>query len=152
MGIGKLGDPQITFLRKFRFTLSGEHLDEDFNHSVTVDWLRQTIKLLAYEVYIDGKIPIWEWADAMQQRKHPDESLTLTAYNGMGTSIYRKKLEGLELIGRENKFDYSSSDAVFHEVTLQYNKVSDLQSVVKKDIKDEDLLPVNHLNAKIWVK
>lgn len=155
MGLGSLGRPDIIFLRKFRFTLEGEHLKEDYNYSVRVDWFRQIIKFSAYEVFTPEEgIHIWNWADAMQKGEFPKETLTLKAYDGCGAVLFAKKFSGLEIISRENNFDYSSSEAVMHELTLQYQAVTNLKTgdVEKPAAVEEVPLQVNHLNERIWVK
>ncbi len=120
MGIGNLGLPGLVFVRQYRFLISGEHLGDDFNFSVHIDYVKKIIKIAAYEVIDDGVIPIHEWADGMEAGKYLDETLLLVTLDGCGKELYRRRFWGLDITGRENAFNYSSSDVTTHEVTLRY--------------------------------
>lgn len=155
MGIGPLGNPEIIFVRKFRFILEGKYLQGQWNKAVDVQWTNHTIIIRAYEVIVDGIVPIHEWADAMEKGKYLDEELTLTTYSGVGEPLYCYKFTNPHIFNRENNYDYSVSDECNHEVHLSYETCEKIP--VKNDSKwvepkNVEELEVNHLNAKIWVK
>jgi hypothetical protein len=152
MGIGEIGDPNLVFVRQFRFMIWGEHLSEAYNYSVHINWSKKQIRLATYEVFLDGSIPIHDWADAMESGKYPKESLTFITLDGCGVELYRKVFTGLEIVERENKFDYSKSEVTMHEILLTYADCKN--KAIKKDIHKtrQELTAVDHLNAKLHIK
>jgi hypothetical protein len=157
MGIGKIGRPNLTFVRQFRFLLEGDHLENWFHHSLNVLWHKNTIQLWSYEVLDNGIIPIHEWVKDMQNNKYPDESLTLITLDGMGNEIYRKKFHNLKIHHQENRFNYEKNDVVTYYMEIHYEKITDetplKNQIDVKDIKKtNDITFVHHLNSKFGIK
>lgn len=153
MGLGELGGPDMRFVRKFRFLISGDHLSNLFIFSAHISWIGKKIQLTVYEAYKDGNgIEIHNWADAMEENKYPDESMILTTLDGCGMEIYKRKFSGLKILERENNFDYSDSDISTHIVTLSYEKYEKLpvDTEIKTEMKKEPLAQVDHLNGRMW--
>ena len=57
MGVGRLGSPDVIFVRKFRWTLQGRDdasgdktLDEHFFKKVAIDFTRSRLDFCVYEV------------------------------------------------------------------------------------------------------
>jgi len=154
MGMGKLSSAEMVFVRKFRFIISSENLENWFIHSVDVDLYNNQLTIRFYEILANGVILAHTWADAMQKREYPDEKLTLLALDGCGTELYKRVFTGLQINGRKNSFNYDSSDVSFTEVSLHYDKCEYSQS---KDVHHEwhpekpRETEVNHLNAKISI-
>ncbi len=151
MGIGKMGEKDIKFVRKFRFVLVGKYLNEWYNKTFYVNYTTKTITLSAYETVDESGIHIHNWADNMENGKYHDEELTLTTYDGCGHEIYKRHFSGLKLLSRENDFDYSLSDVACHLVQLTYEKCDILP--VTKDVHPTTKreAEVDHLNAKLFV-
>lgn len=157
MSIGPVGDPSITFVREFRFTLAGEHLSEAFNTSVDVDWGNKTINLAAYEAITPQGIHIHNWCDAMERGEYPDETLVLTTYDGCGKALYQFHFKKLVVRGRRNSFDYANSEVSLHRVNISFEEsvkeITNLSCDRDPTIKDDrPLAEINHLNAKCWTK
>lgn len=154
MDLGKLANPEMVFVRNFRFIISGENLDNYFVHSVDIDLYNNQLMIRIYEVWDNGVVSAHKWADAMQKREYPDEKLTLVALDGCGTELYKRVFTGLQVNGRKNSFNYDSSDVSFTEVSLHYNECEYSQS---KDTHHEwhpeapRETEVNHLNASMTI-
>ena len=152
MGLGELANPNLIFVRQFRFLISSEHLSDSYNFAVHINWTEKVLTLDAYEVIVGGSVPIHNWADAMERGDYPDESLGFVTLDGCGNELYRYKFSDLKITGRENYFIYEKSDVSMHKVTLSFGK-SEKMSVTSdphKIMKDMTLAEVNHLNAKGW--
>src|ERR1700678_461789 len=98
-----------TFVRQFRFLLSGEHLDDAYTKSMKVNYIKKTIKLKAYEISVPQKeggtcVPVIRWADAIQAGQHPNETLLLVTLDGCGDEIYRRRFSGLKIVNRKHEF------------------------------------------------
>lgn len=154
MSLGKLGEPNLIFVRQFRFILQSEHLSESFNHSVKIDWLNKKITFWTYEVVLEGKIPIHEWVTEMQQGKYPEEILTLRTFDGLGNEIYQRSFHNLKISAGESNFNYEKSDVVLCEVNISFEKVTEETPLKNElDIKEikktnDNLTHVHHLNGK----
>lgn len=135
MGIGKLGNSSLIFVRQFRFNLKGEHLDENCVKGCSFDLVTKTITIDGYEWFEkNGDVPIETWANGMQTGQWPTETLTLVTYDGCGEPIYEYVFETLTLQNRQLKFDYSTSDESTQKIVLSFKKHSYefLQSVSDK--------------------
>lgn len=154
MGMGKLARPEMVFVRKFRFILSSENLDNWFVHSLDLDLYNNQLTIRFYEIWDNGVIHAHKWADAMQKREYPDEKLTLLALDGCGTELYKRVFSGLQINGRKNSFNYDSSDVSYTEVSLHYDKCEYLQGEgVHHEWHPETPreTEVNHLNATMTI-
>lgn len=144
MGIGKLGNPHLIFVRKFRFTLKGKYLEESYNTDVEINYSKKTISFATYEVFVNNEIPIHVWADSIESQQHEDEELILTTFNGIGESLYAKKFTGLKITDRSNKFDYSDNDVSKYHIILTY------ENCEKIPVKEKEI-ELNFLNSKIFI-
>lgn len=140
MGIGKLGDTKIVydgkqkrhmglapehlnhtvFPRQFRWTLKPEkHPNlEVWMRSVEHDMLNHTLKI---EVFETQKLDTDKWLhELLPGGKATDDTLTLTAYDGMGNELYSLLFFKLRLKDHKCLYDYAKSDVVTHSITLDY--------------------------------
>lgn len=117
MGVGKLGDPSIVFVRKFRWTLEGKNLEENFLKKVEFDFKAKTIKLDAMEIAETGKdINIHQWLESDLSK----EDLKFTTYDGCGSPLYSYWFSNIEVIADTCDFDYFSSEESTRHITLTY--------------------------------
>jgi hypothetical protein len=153
MGLGKLGNPDLTFVRKFRWTLKGKYLNEWYNKSVNLDYSIKLLTFSTYEVYEkDGKIAIHEWADRMESGEYQDEELLFVTYDGCGNELYARKFTGLKVTNRNNHFDYADSDASMHRVVVTYDQCEVIPVTDQKHFPVIDKeTEINFLNSKTWL-
>jgi len=125
MGIGDLGKPETIFSRKFRWTLAGEHLPDTFIKCVSFDYVNRTIKFAYYDV-TTGKDSMHAlvWADMLAKRQLFNETLTFTALDGCGKSLYTLTFKNLSLVSHGADFDYSSNDVATTVITVKYSHMS----------------------------
>lgn len=118
MGLGVLGDPSITFVRKFRWTMQGLGLPEHFMKKVAFDFAAKTINLEAYEIVLSNAedIDIQRWLESNLNR----EELFFTTYDGCGTPLYQYVFSDLTLLSDKADFDYASSEESTRKVSLKY--------------------------------
>ncbi len=154
MGLGNLGKTDLIFARQFRFIIGSEHLSEHYNLSVHIDWIKKNIILDVYEVVEDGKVPIHDWADAMERGDYHDESLNLVVFDGCGAELYGYKFHDLKITGRENYFSYESSNISLHKVTLSFGKSEKTNVTYNMHavMENKPMAEFHHLNEKSWVK
>ena len=181
MGIGPIGRPDATFVRKFRWTLGAhdlkekETLSEHFMKAVKVDFSRQIIHLDSYEVFMKDSedIEILAWLERDDMHK---QVLTLITYDGCGKAIYQYNFCNLYVIEQSASFDYSVSDESIRKASIKFQSYSRIVAgnVVKPenkyiykiklgdspeievDLKDRPSLTieetkVSHLNASTWI-
>ena len=145
MGIGPVGvgDPNVVFVRKFRWTLSCPSSSEYWMQSVAFDWLTKRIKCSAFEVWLPpGVVPIIDWLENFA--KHKKKPVVFTTWDGCGQELYSYEFEGLRLESNESSFDYSSSDVSTRTFTLSYDKVKvKVAKRVPKELKIECVVDNN---------
>jgi hypothetical protein len=112
----------IVFTRQFRFLLEFDHMGPHFIHSVEWHPFSSIIRFKSYEVVMDGKVPIHEWAQDIYEGKLPDETGHLTALDGEGHAIYRRKFSGFKIISGGNSFDVGVNEPVLFNVSIKYQK------------------------------
>ena len=179
MGIGTegIGDTNTIFVRKFRWIISGDHLEEWWIKSVDIDWEKKKIQLQIREAWLPpGKIATLEWIEGMRQKKWPKESMSLTTFDGCGNELYEYTFDGLKLIEDKSDFDYDSSDVSERHITISYSKsqwvvaqererteIDELQeqidalkrkleaSQLKEAQMKVDRTPISFLNDKTWI-
>lgn len=123
MGIGLLGDPSLVFVRKFRYTLKSEHLPCDFVVSTKIDYKERTLSFVYYDVKKEGEadgIHALKWAQRMEYKVYPNETLELCTYDGCGTELYKVKFFGLELLEHKSDFDYNTSDVSAQQIKVSF--------------------------------
>lgn len=121
MGIGKIGSPEITFVRKFRWTLKGTNLEEHFLKNVKFDFKQQRMEIEAYEIVIkDEDINIHTWLESDLSK----EQLVFTTYDGYGFPIYSYIFTNLDVQADTASFDYSSSAESTRKIALKYGAVT----------------------------
>ena len=64
------------------------------------------------------------WANGMQDRIWPKETLTLVTYDDYGNPIYEYVFGGLTVLNRQLKFDYAISAESTHQIVLGFEKYS----------------------------
>lgn len=122
MGIGKLGGSNMIFVRKFRFSLTGSHLEDWSIKAVSVDLTGKMLRIKGYEVIDTGDnnkyrtpntgndAPIEVWAQGLSEGRWPQEVLMLTTFDGCGKALYEYTFEGLSMLDRRLDFNMASSD------------------------------------------
>lgn len=120
MGLGKLGEPTINFVRKFRWTLKGKGLPEHFVTKVNFDFCARTIEMECMEMVHpeDDDVILHKWLDSELH----NEELVFTTYDGCGTPLYEYKLSGLYVTEDTCSFDYASSDVSTRKLKLSFDK------------------------------
>jgi len=155
MGVGKLASQEITFVRKFRFLIAGQHLDCHWTKKAHIDWTNKFIALETYEVYEDGKIPVLDWVEAIENKTYPDEKLALTTFDGIGRKLYCYEFEGLVIVQRTNNFDMANSDEVTQMINMAFTKATrvpvDGEALAGWHETGKQPLEINHLNGKCTV-
>lgn len=124
MGLGPLGAPDITFVRKFRWTLSGTNLKEHFVKKVDFDWVSHVITLEVMEAISKGDtdLNVHHWLELWHKNGWKNEELYFTTYDGCGNPLYEYRLTGLKLVGDLSGFDYSLSDVSSRYITVEFQK------------------------------
>lgn len=129
MGMGKLGDPTLVFVRKFRWTLEGKDLDEGFVKSIKFDFKEKTLSFKAMEIAESGKdINIHAWLENDLSK----EKLIFTTYDGCGTPLYTQTFSYFELLSDTSDFDYASSEESYRNIVLKYKNCDRVRHGVKK--------------------
>jgi hypothetical protein len=122
MGIGKIGAPEIVFVRKFRWTLEGwtleggTSLSEYFTKWVKFDYVKKEIEFEYYEV-VEDDIAIQRWVEETDFSK---EKLVFTTYDGCGVPLYEYQFNDLKLLSDTSDFDYESSDCSARKIRVSY--------------------------------
>jgi hypothetical protein len=128
MGIGELGSSDITFARKFRWTLFGDHLNEMVTKKISeIDFIKKTMSFELYKLYDSkhiGKNPAAIWVDAMIEGEWPTETLWLTTFDGCGDKLDTIRFEGLTILEAKSDFDYESSDISTIRVVVGFRSYS----------------------------
>ena len=180
MGIGPIGSPNATFVRKFRWTLEAQDINDEttlpphFMYKVRFDFQRQLIYLESYEVYTEDKdIEILAWLESDLK----NQVMIFATYDGCGNILYHYNFYGLHVIenGVET-FDYELSDPSIRKATIKFDSYSRQfkGDLVKPEnfylhklsinespemdvvIRDRPSLSIeetkiNHLNARTWI-
>lgn len=154
MGIGDIGKPHILFVRDFRFVLKGKYLSESFNKAVQVDYANKELTVSIYEVCEKptGEIHAHTWADKLESGEYKDEELHLTTYDGCGNELYSRCFQGLKIVKRKNGFDYSSSEAACHVVSLSFEKYEKKPTTDRVHQTMAVEASVDHLNARMFTR
>lgn len=151
MGLGQLASNEITFVRQFRFLFSFDHMGADFNYSINFDRVKKEIKIRNYEVArADGSLPYQEWIDAMLNGDYPDETLTLTTYDGCGNEIYKRQFTGLSIKSCSSSFDMSDSEVSMPETCMTYEGYKNIPIGTVKHPTYPKATQVDHLNGRTW--
>lgn len=130
MGLGKLGDPTIVFVRQFRWTLGSKILDEHFIKNAKFDFKNQKVYFEAYEIVHKNAINIHDWLESDLSK----ETLFFTTYDGCGVPIYTYELSNLSIESDTAVYDYSKSDEVTRMVTVSYEDIKNVFHSKKKEI------------------
>lgn len=125
MGLGTLGNENINFVYKSRFTLNGNTLPESFVKSVKIDYFNKILKFSYIDNIENGKgIQGLIWAKSLSEGCIKNEELTLITYNEIGKTLYKVKFYNLSLEGHTSDFDYSLSEVSTQEITVNFEKYS----------------------------
>lgn len=145
MGLGKLGDPSITFVRQFRWTLEGDGLPEQWAQKVKIDFKNKKIYVELIEAVDNTKddIDIHKWLEKDLNK----ESLTFTTYDGCGYEIYRYVFTNFHLNNNYSEFDYANSDVSKRCVVLVYDDMK-RTPLFKKAEKPKPYFIVNALDKE----
>ena len=123
MGIGKLGDPSVIFVRQFRWTLESDSLEPDWNKSIDIDYQNKLIKFEAYEVFVDGTVPILAWCDHMMEKHRNVECLFLSTFDGCGELLYQCNFFNVKIVSQNSSFNYESSKESVQQITVSYESM-----------------------------
>jgi hypothetical protein len=135
MGVGKLADPSIIFLRRFRWTLSSDTLDRHVIKNLQFNFKSQTIEFEAYEFVENGKINIHDWLDSELWK----ETLQFTTYDGCGIPIYTYDISEIEVLSDTTIFDYSVSNEVTRNLVIKYGQLNKTFNLKKSETKSDTL-------------
>lgn len=136
MGVGKLIDPNLIFVRKFRWTLESDGLPETWTTKVDIDFKNQELMLEVFEVVDTTKddIDIQSWLAKDLQK----EWLTLTTYDGCGNELYQYKFGRLSIMEDKMGFDYAVSDPSIRKVKLHFNTLN--RKILYKKVEKQKTL------------
>lgn len=155
MGMGKLGDSEMVFVRKFRFLLSGEHLEPWYMNSAKYDLVMRVLEIRGYEIATpEGVVPINNWVEDMLGGKYPNETLTLITLDGCGNELYKRTFKGLKLLNVKNSFDMSSiaegnTDIVIGFESCEYK--DGLNSKQNWEDRPHGPVEISYLNAETTI-
>lgn len=135
MGIGKIGDPEITFARCFRFELLSELLQdlEAYVTKVVPNFSNGTLYVEVYEIVDDNDFAqkLHEWIYKLEAEK-VEEVLTLTTYDGCGAPLYEMKFDKIKVVEHTmNAFDYAKSDVMKQQLLLTFENTT-RKSLIKR--------------------
>lgn len=168
--IPPLGNNTMLFVRQFRYTICSEHLGDWNSCKVDVDWFNKSLIITAYELWVAPDatrannpptlnpyevncVPAVRWATDMQDKKYPDESLYLATYDGCGNMLYGSRFTGLNITGRNSTYDYESTDAARHKITISYKNAEPFDReqwyVTIPPEKEEKECKLHHLHSTI---
>jgi hypothetical protein len=150
MGIGVIGEPNIVFARKFRWTMEGQHLPSHFFKSVKLDHKNKKIEFEYYEIANQEEgFHALVWADELDKRQLPDESLVFKTYDGCGHCLYEIEFFVLNLLSNLTDFDYSTSEESVRQISVSYaysqSKLVSCKRAIGETIWKMDIL-VNYDN------
>ena len=144
MGIGKLADPGLVFVRQFRWTLEGTELPTHFIKTASFDCTYLNFSI--YEVFDKGlaDTPAELWFKYMRTKttkQLSDYTFTFTTFDGCGTPLYSELFNGIHTIHEdEQKFDYAVSDAAVRGYRVKY--INRSRVVHLKNVSVEPVMPV----------
>jgi hypothetical protein len=120
MGIGKLGEPAMTFVRQFRWVMTTSGVPEHLMNKVDFDFVSKTISLHCIEVIApeDTDVLIDNWLE----KDLTQENLVFTTYDGLGTPLYEMKFNNLTLLEDKASFDYSVSGLSIRKLKFAYDE------------------------------
>jgi hypothetical protein len=180
MGLGQLADPQLIFVRKFRWTMKSNILQEHFVKRVDFDFAKQIINMEVMEVVCQNAddINVQQWLESPLA----NDTLVFTTYDGCGNALYQYEMSGLQLLSDWASFDYCLSDESSRKVGLYYTELkrtyfgqnqkttvpkkaykwklrlsggpsADLYDIDMKDRPNLDIeeTEINFLNSKMWI-
>lgn len=126
MGMGVIGRPDTIIGRKFRWTLDGQNLPSHFAVNVKFDYVKKLLSFEYYDVFRTGEggLHALLWAEKLQNRELPNETLTFKAYDGCGFELESQVFTGLSLVDHTSDFDYSISEPAAQRITVSYTKVN----------------------------
>lgn len=141
MGLGPLGNADLVFVRKFRFSLEGwlakdfkneedvwtteeaKTLDEQWFKNVAIDFVRNRLDFQVMEA-IDKSMPdiqIQDWLDR-DPHEHEQERLILTTYDGCGEKLYQYEFCGLRIVENYMDFNYAVSDESVRNISVRFDQ------------------------------
>lgn len=117
MGLGELSSPDLTFVRRFRWTLCAPNLPEYLVTRAAFYFHNHKIKVGFLEV-VDGDLDcqIHNWLE------HPRGPLDFTTYDGCGTALYQYRFFNPAVEYDRTSFNYESSDISIRKVRLRYTR------------------------------
>ncbi|MHA1949687.1 MAG: hypothetical protein ACW99G_07215 [Candidatus Thorarchaeota archaeon] len=122
MGIGKLGN--LTFVRKFRWTIKGIKLQEQFAKRIKINYQEKKIEIELYETVHDEQIHALDFLEYIRGQK---ELLHFSTYDGCGYELYKHCFKNVTLEKiHPQEFDYALSDESTLKLTLSYENVKTL--------------------------
>ena len=137
MGIGALGGGDVTFARKFRWTLSSKEIPlELITRIVHVDFIKKLLQLDLMMIYCENKdVMVDEWLGKIID-KSLREKLCLTTYDGCGNVLDQYTFDIDDVKEQIMDFDYASSDVLNMNVTLSFRQYG-RQFCLRKKLGDK---------------
>ena len=128
MGLGRLADPTMVFVRNFRWTLTAESLDgtdslpEWFQTKVKVDFYHNKLYFESLEVMCHDNV--LNWIESVKANPDKKRWMVLTTYDGLGNQLYTYQFNGISIGEREVNYDYDSSDVATQKITIYFTDYS----------------------------
>lgn len=161
MGIGKIANPSLIFVRKFRWTLSAPGLCEYFMNTCKFDLKSRRLSFSFFEAMGDAEqyyLANCEWL------KKPKGPLTFTTWDGCGSPLYEYKFNRPKVTGIWSDFNYAISDVSLKNVDIRFKnhefrmllqepkeqEKTTLTEVPKGKFEKKEI-EINHLNAKFFM-
>lgn len=134
MGLGELGDKNLTFVQDSRFNLYSENLKGDWIESIKeIDYLNKTIEFSAYQVIINNTNPVMDWIDFIQNTDGK-KYLLLDLYNGCGEIIESYKFNNILLTSIKSNYNYYLSNANKISISVKFDNFERLNSKISKNV------------------
>jgi hypothetical protein len=109
MSLGKLGDPSIQFIRKYRFTLDSDILDGNFVINPSIDYVNKTIRFSVMKIVHEGMVMANDFVQDMMVGS-AGARLVLSCYSPDGKILCQIVFTDLILQKATEDYDYSKSD------------------------------------------
>lgn len=129
-----INNKEIVFPRSFRFTFHPES-NNDLHWRVTkvnVDYVSRRIALALYEL---DDLSTHEWLTYLLGKK-AKETVTIRTYDGCGNELYSLKFKNIKLESHYVPYNYASSEAVTHRITLTFDGVEAIKPTKPDKVAD----------------
>lgn len=112
-------EEQSNYIKKYRWTLKSKRLSPNLMKFVEFDFKTKILTMEVYEVIINNKIDIHDWAES----DISDEIFEFTTYDGCGQVLYEYEISNMEIMSDISIFDYDVYEIATRKIVLKYNTI-----------------------------